>query len=152
MGGLWWICNTCVSPIALIIVAFFVYEDFQFYSVVLATTFYVFSGAIFLNIDRRYLATFTTTISGHEDIRNIFNPNNSDRIRLEILGYCSYSYKSIRPQVKSFVVEKWNSDWSDEKTRPDWFRKRHEKMIPRSWKQDQQQADSPSKKSQVVPV
>ncbi|GMH86995.1 hypothetical protein TrVE_jg13476 [Triparma verrucosa] len=160
MGGLWWIVNTCVGPVALIVISNFVYGDFQKFSIALSSAFVIFFAVFLANIETRYLKNFTSTMSGHKYTKNIFlNTTHSDRVRLEILTCTSQSWKSIRPQVKSFVVEKWESEWSNENTRPEWFRKRHVKLIPSSWINKPQQAkttqsatSSPAKSSKVLPL
>jgi hypothetical protein len=67
---------------------------------------------------REYIRTFFSLQTGNQLAQSWFLEGDSDEKKIKILKINPHLWKSIRPQVQAFLLEKWER-WEEEK--PAWF-------------------------------
>jgi hypothetical protein len=93
----------------------------------LLSMFVLSAVAFFSLIDRSYLSTFTTTMTGPQDCAEYFNTSKTDYQKIWIFSTHPSYYASIEVEVKAFVHDNWNI-WQADK--PDWFTETAVSTIP----------------------
>ena len=74
---------------------------------------------VFLSfIKKKYIGTFFSTQTGNEWVQSLFLEGATDQIKAGILNRNPHCWKSIRPQVRVWLLENWER-WEDEKQ--EWF-------------------------------
>jgi hypothetical protein len=67
---------------------------------------------------RDYIRTFFSLQTGNQLVQSWFLEGDSDEKKIKILDVNPHLWKSIRPQVRAFLLENWER-WEEEK--PAWF-------------------------------
>jgi hypothetical protein len=66
----------------------------------------------------KYRKTFINTETGAQQVRNIFLKGESDQEKMEIFRFNQKQWRSVRDDVKEFVLKNW---WKFEDEKPDWY-------------------------------
>ena len=97
--------------------------------VALEVMFGLFFTIFVLSINKKYIATFFSTMTAKEfSIQSFRSDASSDQTKIQILDLHPSYYASIRGEVKAWVEENYNG-WVEEN--PDWFTERVRASIPR---------------------
>jgi hypothetical protein len=81
-------------------------------------TWLLVSGLFLFKIERKYVSTFTSTQTGNEWVQEYFLRGETDAVKIQILTLNPRCWDSIRPQVRGWLAESWDT-WEAEE--PVWF-------------------------------
>ncbi len=84
-------------------------------------------GVFLFTIERKYISTFFSTMTGKEFRIQAFRETNKDQMKVNILKLHPSYYESIRGEVGQWVRANWES-WNEEK--PPWFTDQVKKRFP----------------------
>jgi len=84
----------------------------------ISLTWLVVSGVFLSLIKKKYVGTIFSTQTGNMWIQNFFLKGETDKIKAEIFSMNPHCWKSIRPQVRGWLLDNWDR-FEDEK--PEWF-------------------------------
>ena len=85
---------------------------------ILFTIFLTSFSLFMLKIERKYLKTFFSTVTGHAKAKRYFLEGPDDYTKSLICSHTKYQWTSIRPQVAEWLDQNWDR-W--ERDKPDWF-------------------------------
>jgi hypothetical protein len=85
------------------------------------------SATFVLLMKPEFLHTFTSTLTGHEMARQIFQAGKSDYIKSGVLYYNYMLWLDIRPDVKKWIADNW---WKWEVEKPKWFHDVFKSRVP----------------------
>ena len=130
MGGIYWAINMVMSFLASFVFIYIYFERVEEKDVGLrremayqiaagiSGAWLVVSGVFLSLLKKKYIGTFFSTQTGNEWAQNWFLNGVTDQFKIKVLNMNPHCWKSIRPQVREWLLENWNT-WEDEK--PEWF-------------------------------
>ena len=130
LGGIYWTLNMVMAFLASFVAIYVYFETFEekdagikresAYQIAAGISgAWLVVSVVFLSlIKKEYIGTFYSTQTGNEYVQNKFLKGETDQIKAKILNKNPHCWKSIRPQVRGWLLENWYM-WEDEK--PEWF-------------------------------